>query len=473
VKLTPLLATPPAVTTTFPVVAPAGTGTVIEPEVQFVGIAAVPLKVTEPGVEPKLVPEIVTVVPTAPEVGDKPVMFGTTVNCAALLAIPPTVTTTVPLPAVAALGTGTVIDEALQFVGDAFTPLNMTVLVPCEPPNPVPVIVMAAPAMPEVADKLVILGATVNVTPLLATPPTVTITLPLAAPFGTATVIEPEAQAVGVAIVPLKATVLLPWLAPKPVPVTVIKEPIVPEVADRALIFGTTVKGDPLLAVPPTVTTTAPLPPVAAAGTDAVMDEGLQLDALADTPLKVIVLLPCWLPNPEPVIVTAAPAMPDAVDRLVMLGTTVKADPLLATPLTVTTTRPLPPVAPTGTGAVIDEALQLVGVVATPLNVAVLLPCELPNPEPVIVTEVPAIPDVVERLVMLGCTVNATPLLAPPATATTTLPVVAAAGTVVVIEGFPTRRCCRHPVERYCAAALRTGKARPRDGHRSSHQARR
>jgi len=46
VKLTPLLITPETVTTTFPVVAAVGTGTVIELAPQAVGVAAVPLKVT-------------------------------------------------------------------------------------------------------------------------------------------------------------------------------------------------------------------------------------------------------------------------------------------------------------------------------------------------------------------------------------------------------------------------------------------
>jgi len=42
----PLLLTPFTVTTTFPDVAPAGTGTVIPVALQFVGVPAVPLKVT-------------------------------------------------------------------------------------------------------------------------------------------------------------------------------------------------------------------------------------------------------------------------------------------------------------------------------------------------------------------------------------------------------------------------------------------
>ena len=47
VKVTPLLADPPTVTTTNPVVAPEGTGAAMLVALQLVGVAAVPLKVTE------------------------------------------------------------------------------------------------------------------------------------------------------------------------------------------------------------------------------------------------------------------------------------------------------------------------------------------------------------------------------------------------------------------------------------------
>jgi hypothetical protein len=78
-KLTPLLAAPPTVTTTFPVIAPVGTGTTMLVALQFVGDAIVPLKVTVlvvPCVVPKFVPVIVTDVPTTPDVGFRFVMLG-------------------------------------------------------------------------------------------------------------------------------------------------------------------------------------------------------------------------------------------------------------------------------------------------------------------------------------------------------------------------------------------------------------
>ena len=132
-------------------------------------------------------------------------------------------------------------------------------------------------------------------------------------------------------------------------------------------------------------------------------------------------------------IVTAVPTGPELTDRLVMLGaaTTVKLTPLLAWLDTVTTT--LPVVAPVGTGTTMLVALQLVGVAVVVLNLIVLVPWLAPNVVPVIVTDAPTAPDVGERLVMCGVTVKLFPLLAVPDTVTTTLPVVAALGTVTAM----------------------------------------
>jgi len=78
VKPTPLLATPPTITTTLPVVAPAGTCTTMLVALQFVGVAVVPLNFTVlvPCVAPKFAPAIVTEVPTSPDVGFRLVMLG-------------------------------------------------------------------------------------------------------------------------------------------------------------------------------------------------------------------------------------------------------------------------------------------------------------------------------------------------------------------------------------------------------------
>ena len=132
VKLFPLLFTPLANTTTFPVVAPLGTVTVMLVELQLVTVAAVPLNFTVPlpWLEPKFVPVITTVAPTAPVVIDRLVILGaeTTVKLDPLLFVPPTFTTT--LPVVAPLGTVTPILDAPQLVTVAVVPLNLTVLLP-------------------------------------------------------------------------------------------------------------------------------------------------------------------------------------------------------------------------------------------------------------------------------------------------------------------------------------------------------
>jgi hypothetical protein len=78
------------------------------------------------------------------------------------------------------------------------------------------------------------------------------------------------------------------------------------------------VKFTPLLAVPPTVTTTRPL--VALLGTDATMEVALQLVGLAATPLKVTVPVPTVDPNPVPEIVTKLLGPPEFGEMLLILG---------------------------------------------------------------------------------------------------------------------------------------------------------
>jgi hypothetical protein len=245
VKFTPLLATPPTVTTTFPVVAPVGTVTTMLVALQLVAVAAVPLNLTVlvPCVAPKLAPEIVTVAPTNPDVGFRLVMLGAavvvTVKFTPLLATPPTVTTTFPV--VAPVGTVATMLVVLQFVVVATVPLNLTVLVPCVGPKFAPVMVTATPTDPDVGFRLVMLGAavvTVKVTPALATPPTVTTTFPVVAPVGTVTTMLVALQLVAVAATPLNVTVLAPNVAPKFAPVMVTDDPIAPDVGLKLVMPG-------------------------------------------------------------------------------------------------------------------------------------------------------------------------------------------------------------------------------------------
>jgi len=197
-----------------------------------------------PLVAPKLAPAIVTDVPTGPLVGLRVVILGATdantVNATPLLATPPTVTVTGPV--VAPLGTGATILVALQLVGVAVVPLNRSVLVPCVVPKFAPAIVTAVPTLPDVGDRVVILGATgantVNATALLAIPPTVTTMFPVVAVAGTGTTRLVFDHVVGVPLTPLKVTVLFPLVAPKLVPVIVTAVPTTPLVGSRVVMLG-------------------------------------------------------------------------------------------------------------------------------------------------------------------------------------------------------------------------------------------
>src|SRR5204863_6039051 len=138
--------------------------------------------------------------------------------------------------------------------------LRAIVPVPARAPSALPAIVTVVPTGPDVGVSVLIDGGTVTVkgTLLLARPPTVTTTFPVVAPVGTGTVRLVALQLVGVATVPLNATVLVPCVAPKFVPVIVTAVPTGPDVGLSVVIDGgtVTVKGTPLLARLPTVTNT-------------------------------------------------------------------------------------------------------------------------------------------------------------------------------------------------------------------------
>jgi hypothetical protein len=244
VKLTPLLSTPLAWTTTFPVDAPEGTITPMLAALQLLTVAVVPLNLTVlvPCVEPKLEPLIVTAAPIAPVVIERLEIpgVGNTVKLTPLLSTPLAWTTTFPV--VAPDGTVTPMAVAVQLLTVAVVPLNLTVLVPCVEPKFEPLIVTAAPTAPLVTDKLEMLGAgsTVKVTPLLALFDTVTTTLPVVAPVGTVTTMLEALQLVAVAVVPLNLTVLEPCEFPKPDPAIVTLAPTAPVLGVRVEIVGPT-----------------------------------------------------------------------------------------------------------------------------------------------------------------------------------------------------------------------------------------
>ena len=183
-----LVAVPPGVVTlSGPVVAPAGTVAWIAVAEVTVKLAPAVLKVT--AVAPvKLVPLMVTLVPTGPLVGSKLVIVGglTTVKALLLVAVPPGVVT-LSGPVVAPAGTVAWIAVAEVTVKLALTVLKVTAVAPVKF---VPLIVTLVPTGPLVGVKLVIVGGalaiTVKLFVLVAAPAgVVTLSGPVVAPAGT------------------------------------------------------------------------------------------------------------------------------------------------------------------------------------------------------------------------------------------------------------------------------------------------
>jgi hypothetical protein len=249
------------------------------------------------------------------------------------------------------------------------------------------------------------LGAavTVNVTPLLATPPAaVTTTLPVAAPVGTVAVMLDAPQLViVVALVPLNFTLPFPCDGPKFDPAITMDDPTAPVLGVNDVMLGTavTVNVTPLLATPPAAVTTT-FPVVAPVGTVAVMLDAPQLVIVVALVLLNFTLpFPCDGPKFDPTITMDDPTAPVLGVSDVMLGAavTVKLFPLLDVPETVTTT--LPVVAPAGTLAVMLDALQLVVVAVVTLNLTVPLD---PKFDPAITMDDPTAPVLGVSDVMLG-----------------------------------------------------------------------
>lgn len=352
-------------TTTFPVVAPAGTWAVILTELQAVGAmdpADTPLKVTVlvPCADPKLAPETRTNVPTGPLDGLTLVMLGgggITANVTPLLATPLRVTTTAPV--VAAVGTVTVILVSPQFVAVAMEPLKVTVLVPCVDPKLLPVMVTAVFEAPDVGFKVVMAGGgmTVKVNPLLVPLLVVTTTGPLVAPLGMKATMLPSLQLVTPRPAPLSIRVLPPCPGPKFFPDIVTDVPNSPDVGLRPVMTGAgKAKFTPLLTAPPILTVTTLLI-VTPEGTGTTMLVALQLVTGATKPLNVTDPFACAGPKFVPVIVIGVPTDPDVgLTLVIVIGGTAKFTALLVVPPTVTVTGPV--VAPVGTATVIVVLFQ-------------------------------------------------------------------------------------------------------------------
>lgn len=211
-------------------------------------------------------------------------------NVTPLLVPPPAMITT--LPVAAPTGTIAVTLVLLQEASTAATPLKVTRS--ALDPKPLPEITTKDPTAPLWGEREAIVGVsvwgTVNLTPLLDTPPSaVTTTFPVVVPIGTVVLIAVFAQLITVAGLPLKLTEPTAGGVPKLVPLIVTDAPSLPEDGERLVMFGggVTVKLTPLLATLPAVITTFPV--VAPVGTVAVTLPLLQEVTVAAVPLKVTV----------------------------------------------------------------------------------------------------------------------------------------------------------------------------------------
>src|SRR5712691_10478485 len=350
VKLPVLVAVPPGVVTLIvPVVAPPGTVAWIAVPELATKLAPTPLKAT--AVAPvKFVPLIATLVPTAPLVGVKPVIFGglaTTVKLPALVAVPPGVVTLI-VPVVAPPGTVAWIAVAELATKLAPTPLKATAVAPVKF---VPLIATLVPTAPLVGVKPVIVGGlatTVKLPVLVAVPPgVVTLIVPVVAPPGTVAWIAVAELATTLAPTPLQATAVAPV---KFVPLIATLVPTAPLVGVNPVFVGglaTTVKLPVLVAVPPGVVTLI-VPVVAPAGTVAWIAVAELTTKLAPTPLKATAVAPVKF---VPLIATLVPTAPLVGVNPVFVGglaTTVKLPVLVAVPPGVVTLI-VPVVAPAGT----------------------------------------------------------------------------------------------------------------------------
>ena len=173
------------------------------------------------------------------------------------------------------------------------------------------------------------------------------------------------------AVTPLNVTLPLPCDGPKLLPPITTDDNVGPLLGVKLLMFGAgvTTKATPLLATPPAAATTT-FPLVAPEGTATVMLLVVQEAIAAVTPLKVTELPAPWELKLDPAMTIEEPIAPELGVRLAMLGAgvTVKATPLLATPVEAVTTT-FPVVAPEGTVAVMLLVAQDIIGAVTPLKV--------------------------------------------------------------------------------------------------------
>ena len=208
---------------------------------------------------------------------------------------------------------------ALQLVGVAAVPLNLTVLVPCVAPKFVPVIVTDVPTGPDVGANVVMLGAAPHRErrPVARHPAYrhhhVARRRSRSAP---ALRCSSHSSSSASPAVPLNFTVLVPCVAPKFVPVIVTDVPTGPDVGANVVMLGAaphrerhSVARHPAYRhhhVSRRRSRSAPAPRCSSHPSSS---------ASPAVPLNFTVLVPCVAPKFVPVIVTDVPTGPDVGDQ--------------------------------------------------------------------------------------------------------------------------------------------------------------
>lgn len=363
-----------------------------------------------------------------------------TVKSNALQTVTPFTVTQI-LPEVAPAGTLVTMDVVLAASTTAIVPLKVTMLSGSSESKFSPVIFTVASTRPLVGLKLVIcgVGMTIKLVALvMVTPLTLIVILPVDAPTGTMTVILVGVDPVTTAATSLNFTIFSVSVSLKFVPEIVTIAPAAPLKGLNSVIVGAgnMVKSDVLVTVIP-FNVKEILPVVAPDGTVVIILVDVALVTIDEVPLNSTTLFAGVVLKFVPVMITVALAAPlvGAKAVIVGVGNTVKfVEPVIVTPLTEIEIGPV--IAPAGIIAVMLVGVDAITSAITPLNETVLFEAVVLKLVPEMVTLAPMAPLEGLKLVIVGdgnivkfvVLVTVTPLIV-----NAILPVVAPAGTVVVM----------------------------------------
>jgi len=306
-------APPGVVTLTLPDAPAPTTAVILVAELTVNEVAGTPPKLT--AVTPvKFVPVITIDVPALPLVGVNEVIVGAGMNVKPMIDVVPPGVIILTLPVAPAPTTAVILVAELTVNEVAATPPKLTAVAPLKF---VPVIVIDVPAPPLDGENDVIVGAGMNVKPVIDTVPpgVITLTLPDAPVPTTAVMLVAELTVTEDAVTPPKFTTVTPPV--KFVPVIVIAVPSAPLDGLNEVIVGREINVKPgNVAVPPEVVTL--ILPVAPVPTTAVMLVAeLTVNEEAATPPKVTDVAPARL---APVIVIDVPVPPFVGVKEVIVG---------------------------------------------------------------------------------------------------------------------------------------------------------